>query len=58
VESRRAELVLPGMVGTSGRREEMGKWHGWVNVVQILYTHVCKWKMVPVETVVGNGIGL
>jgi hypothetical protein len=26
-----------------------------VNIVQILCTHVCKWKMIPAETVVGMG---
>jgi hypothetical protein len=31
-------------VGTSGRGEEVGKGHGRVNMVQILCTHVCKWK--------------
>jgi hypothetical protein len=30
------------MVGTSGKREEVGKVHGRVNTVQILCTHVCK----------------
>jgi hypothetical protein len=40
-------------VGTSGRGKEMGKGHGKVNMVQILGTHVCKWKMIPVETIPG-----
>jgi hypothetical protein len=31
-------------VGTSGRGDEVGKGHGRVNMVQILCTHVCKWK--------------
>jgi hypothetical protein len=31
-------------VGTSGRREEVGKGCGRVNMVQILCTHGCKWK--------------
>jgi hypothetical protein len=30
-----------------------GKKHGRVNIVQILYTHVCKWKKIPVETIPG-----
>jgi hypothetical protein len=41
-ENRRAEQVLPGGVGTNGRREEMGKGHGRVTIMQILCTHVCK----------------
>jgi hypothetical protein len=43
-ENRRAEQVLSGGVGTSGRREEVGKGCGRVNIAQIPYTHVCKWK--------------
>jgi hypothetical protein len=31
-------------IGISGREEEVGKGHGRVNMVQILCTHVCKWK--------------
>jgi hypothetical protein len=30
--------------GNCGRREEVGKEHGRVNMVQILCMHVCKWK--------------
>jgi hypothetical protein len=26
-----------------------------MNMVQILCTHVCKWKMIPVETIPGMG---
>jgi hypothetical protein len=55
LENRRAEQVLPGGYGTSGRGEEVGKGCGNVNVVQILCTHVCKWKMIPVETIPGMG---
>jgi hypothetical protein len=48
------EQVLPGDVGTSGRGRRRGKGHGRVNVVQILCTHVCKWKIETcVETVPG-----
>jgi hypothetical protein len=40
----RAEQVLSGGVGTSGKGQDVRK-GGWrVNMVQILYTHVCKWK--------------
>jgi hypothetical protein len=28
--------------GTSGRREEVRKWHGRVKIVQIMCAHVCK----------------
>jgi hypothetical protein len=37
------EQVLPEGVGTNGR-EEVEKGHRRVNIVQILYTHICKWK--------------
>jgi hypothetical protein len=43
--NRRAEQVPPGgeRVGTSERRKEVGKrWR--VNILQILCTHVCKWR--------------
>jgi hypothetical protein len=43
-ENRRAEQVTSAWVGTSGREEKVGKGCGRLNVVQILYTHVCKWK--------------
>jgi hypothetical protein len=35
---------MPWGVGTNERGEEVGKGHGKVNIVQILCTHVCKWK--------------
>jgi hypothetical protein len=38
------EQVLPLGVGTSGRGKELGKGYGRVNIVQILFTYVCKWK--------------
>jgi hypothetical protein len=38
------ERVLSGRVGTSGSGEEVEKGYGRVNMVQILCTHVCKWK--------------
>jgi hypothetical protein len=46
-------------VRISGRREEVGKVCGRVNIVEILYTHVCKWKneMRPVETIPAMGVG-
>jgi hypothetical protein len=31
-------------IGTSGRREEVRKGCGRMNMVQILCTHVCKWE--------------
>jgi hypothetical protein len=45
-ENRSAEQVLSGGwgVGTSRRGKEEGKVWGRLNVVQILYTHVCRWK--------------
>jgi hypothetical protein len=43
-ENRRADGVLYGAVDTSVRDEEVGKGCRRVNIVQILGTHVCKWK--------------
>jgi hypothetical protein len=40
----RSEQVLPGVVGNSGRGEEERKGYRRANMVQILFTHVCKWK--------------
>jgi hypothetical protein len=50
IENRRAEQVLAGGggIGTSGRGEE----------VYILCTHVCEWKMIPVETIPGMEEGI
>jgi hypothetical protein len=42
-------------VGTSRRGKKLGKEHGWVNMGQILCTHVCKWKNDTVETIPGMG---
>jgi hypothetical protein len=33
------------------------KGYGRVNIMQILYTHVCKWKIVSAETILGRGLG-
>jgi hypothetical protein len=46
-KNRWAELLLPvgeGGFGTSGSGEEVGKGCKRVNMMQILCTHVCKWK--------------
>jgi hypothetical protein len=43
------------MFGTSGRRDDMGKACRRENMVQILCTHVCKWKMIPVEIILEMG---
>jgi hypothetical protein len=61
-KNRRMEQVLPGGweergVDSSGSGEGVGKKHGKVNMVQILCTHVGKWKIRPVETVPGMGQG-
>jgi hypothetical protein len=56
-ENRRVEQVLPVGVGTSGRWEDVGKGCGRVNTVQILCTHVCKWKNDTCKTIPGIGIG-
>jgi hypothetical protein len=44
-------------VGINGRGQEVGTGCRRVNMVQILCTHVCKWKMRPVETIPGMGEG-
>jgi hypothetical protein len=44
LENRKIEQVLSRGAGTSGRGEEVGKVNGMVNIVQILCTHVYKWK--------------
>jgi hypothetical protein len=38
-----------------GRGEDAGKCNRKVNMVQILCTHLWKWKMIPVETIPGRG---
>jgi hypothetical protein len=48
LETRRTEQVLP-----EERGKEVRKGCGRVNTEQILCTHVCKWKMIPVETIPG-----
>jgi hypothetical protein len=50
-ENRRAEQVL------FWRGEKVGKGCERMNIVQILCTHLCKWKMMPVETIPGMGRG-
>jgi hypothetical protein len=42
-----------GAVGTSRRGVEVGKGGRRMNMVQIMCTHVCKAKMLPVETIPG-----
>jgi hypothetical protein len=39
--------------GNSGRGKEVGKECGRVNTAQILCTLLCKWKMIPVQSVPG-----
>jgi hypothetical protein len=53
-ENRRAEQVLPGgWLVPVGREEAVGKGCERVSIVQRLCTHVCKWKIRPVETIPG-----
>jgi hypothetical protein len=40
----------PVPVGWEGCRERI---YRRVNIVQILCTHVCKWKLIPIETIPG-----
>jgi hypothetical protein len=56
-ENGRVEWVLPREVDTNGRGKEVGKGCRRVSMVQILCTHVCKWKNVSVETTPGMGRG-
>jgi hypothetical protein len=44
-ENKRVEVVLPGKRVVISGGKEMGKGYGKVNIVQILCTHVCKWKI-------------
>jgi hypothetical protein len=37
-------------------KEEVRKGYGRVNIVHILCTYVCKWKMIPVKTIRGMGL--
>jgi hypothetical protein len=53
LENRRAKQVLCGGVGFNGREEDAGREYRRVNIVQIPWTHVCKWNMIPVETIPG-----
>jgi hypothetical protein len=41
-------------IGTPGSGEDVGKGYRRENMVQILDIHVCKWKMRPVETILGG----
>jgi hypothetical protein len=49
-QNRKVLQVLYGDFGTSERGEAMEKGCRSANIVQILCTHVCKWKMIPVES--------
>jgi hypothetical protein len=40
------------IVGSGGSGEEVRKGHGSVSIAQ-LCSHVCKWKTIPVETILG-----
>jgi hypothetical protein len=45
-EVRKAEQVLSGGIGTSGREEELGKGCGRVNMVQMLCTgEIPRWQL-------------
>jgi hypothetical protein len=44
LKNKRAKQVLPGIFVTSGTGEAVRKWGRRVNIMQILYTHECKWK--------------
>jgi hypothetical protein len=56
LENRRVQPPAGvGGVGTSERGEEVGKGCMRVNIVQILCSYICKWKMILVETIPGMG---
>jgi hypothetical protein len=45
MENRKLKEVLPGRIVTSRQgREEYTKGYRRVNIVEILYRHICKWK--------------
>jgi hypothetical protein len=44
-------------VGSRGKGEDIRKGCRRVNMVEILYILVCKWRMRPVETISGKGEG-
>jgi hypothetical protein len=44
MENRREEQVLSKGMGNSGKEGEMRKGCRRENIVQVMYTHVCKWK--------------
>jgi hypothetical protein len=45
-----------GLLIPMREREEVEKGHRRVNMVQILYTHKCKWKKLSHETIPGMGV--
>jgi hypothetical protein len=51
------EQVLLGVGGfiPVGAGKEVGKGYMKLNMVQTICTHVCKWKVIPVETIPGIG---
>jgi hypothetical protein len=55
-ENQRVEQVLSGRM-VPGTGEDIRKVCRRVNIVQILYTHLPKWKMVSVETIAGKEVG-
>jgi hypothetical protein len=56
IGDRRAELVLPGRIGTNKKGEKVGKGCGKVNIIQKLVYIYVNGKMVPVETIPGMGV--
>jgi hypothetical protein len=44
-----------GLITVGG--EDVGKMYRSVNIVQIWYTHICKWKVKPVETIPQTEVG-
>jgi hypothetical protein len=55
LENRRVEQVLSGGTGTSGSGDEVGKGCRRMNMVEILYTRVCKQINETIETLPGMG---
>jgi hypothetical protein len=57
-QNRKMQQVLSVEgVGNNWKGKDIQKECKRVNIVQILCTHVCKWKMIPVETTPGMGGG-
>jgi hypothetical protein len=44
MENRKIKQVLSGVGTSGGVGQDIKKGYRWVNIVEILCSHVCKWK--------------